>query len=374
MKLMTQRNVLGLSLASLLMTGCGGGGSGTANQTPTTPQLSVGVALEALADHSIVPAFRDVAQTAQNLQQKSSDFCQQTNETNLTDLQNEWKTFAKQWNRVMVYNFGPMNSSDNDTSNDFFQQMLYIESKFLKGNDYTSEVRTEIAQSIAGTQSLDKAYFDALAVTKVGILALESLLFESHLSPYSQIKTDIISDYQQHARKCQVLTGMATQATKHTTQFADKWQNSYRTIFVSGTLDDGNSSIAELLTKAQGHLDYIKSRKLQGTLDAQLADHAKENIKANIAEIRRLVFGTQSSDHSLAKQMLLNGNANASAVNSVEANLTQVENSLNAITGSLKTADLTALSSAIGLLDGNFKREIPDALGVTLGINFNDGD
>jgi hypothetical protein len=27
-----------------------------------------------------------------------------------------------------------------------------------------------------------------------------------------------------------------------------------------------------------------------------------------------------------------------------------------------------------GILDGNFKREIPDALGVTLGINFSDGD
>ena len=30
--------------------------------------------------------------------------------------------------------------------------------------------------------------------------------------------------------------------------------------------------------------------------------------------------------------------------------------------------------TAAGLLDGNFKREIPDALAVELGINFSDGD
>ena len=36
--------------------------------------------------------------------------------------------------------------------------------------------------------------------------------------------------------------------------------------------------------------------------------------------------------------------------------------------------DREGLAAAIGLLDGNLKREVPDALGVELGLTFTDGD
>lgn len=369
-----QKTLFSLALTALFIGGCGGGGSSNQPTTNEVPSVNLTTSLQQIADHSIIPAFKASADAAEGLEVQANNFCQQSDSIQLTRLQSAWKAFSLAWNRTMLYNFGPMNSSDGDSSNDFFAQMLYVESKFLKGNDYTNEVRAEIAQEIANNNPLDKAYFDQLGVTKVGILALESLVFETHKTPYEQNSEALLNDYAQHQRKCQVLQGMARQLSKHTRQFYTNWQNNYRNEFLSGNLSDGNSSIAELLTKAQGQLDYIKSRKLQGGLDAALADYAKENIQSSIDEIHRLVFGAQASDHSLADEMLRLSSSNSAAVNSVETNINQVQNSLKAISGSLKPADLTSLISAIGLLDGNFKREIPNALGVTLGINFNDGD
>ena len=58
----------------------------------------------------------------------------------------------------------------------------------------------------------------------------------------------------------------------------------------------------------------------------------------------------------------------------LEADVETVEANLAMAQAAAAAEDREALATAIGLLDGNLKREIPDGLGVDLGLNFSDGD
>jgi hypothetical protein len=51
-----------------------------------------------------------------------------------------------------------------------------------------------------------------------------------------------------------------------------------------------------------------------------------------------------------------------------------VETNLGAAMQAAAAENRSELAAATGLLDGNFKREIPDSLEVELGVNFTDGD
>jgi len=55
------------------------------------------------------------------------------------------------------------------------------------------------------------------------------------------------------------------------------------------------------------------------------------------------------------------------AIGSVKSNIAEIRQSI-------ENEDAAMLDIALGKLDGNFKREIPDGLEVELGINFTDGD
>jgi predicted lipoprotein len=51
-----------------------------------------------------------------------------------------------------------------------------------------------------------------------------------------------------------------------------------------------------------------------------------------------------------------------------------VRANLDAARAAAQAEDRDALITTLGALDGNLKREIPDALGVELGLTFSDGD
>ena len=57
-----------------------------------------------------------------------------------------------------------------------------------------------------------------------------------------------------------------------------------------------------------------------------------------------------------------------------QASVDTVKANIAAAKQALQDKDQAGYEAAIGLLDGNFKREIPTALSVSLGLNFSDGD
>ena len=108
-----------------------------------------------------------------------------------------------QWYRLSIYNFGPL---DDDL---IFPAYTFIDSLRLRGTDYTGTVRSEITADISGDFSLDDDYYALKTFNKVGLLALESVIFETASSEHSQVSENIIAEYQDQSRKCDVLKGLA---------------------------------------------------------------------------------------------------------------------------------------------------------------------
>jgi len=326
---------------------------------------SLNIALKNTIDDIIIPAITGFKTEATSLQDTAATFCGAASPANLSALQAQWRQLSLQWNRIVIYNFGPLND------NLIFPKINFIESMRQNGTDYTNTVRGELAARLGDTTTLDPTYFDSLSFTKTGMLALEVLIFEDSNGTHSTDPADVLANYQSNSRKCEYLLGMSRLLVRHADYVEHGWDTEYlntgkpfRDILLDGELEDGSEPVPALITAIQQHLDYVKKRKLEGILDAQIADYFYPRLLATLDAIETLLDGID--DHySFFDHM--NSSGYQDAVDTVRAG----------IAGARQFAtnqDRSNLAAAVGSMDGNFKREIPDSLNVTLGINFSDGD
>lgn len=350
------------ALPMFLLTACGGDRQ---NDSLNTTEGGLQATLNYTVDNEVVPAFTSFQSQTANTLSTAEAFCSTTDEPHLTQLQQAWTNLSYQWNQTAFYNIGPLND-DLITP-----RINYIESMRQRGTDYTNTVRSEIETQVSGSAPLNEAYFDNLSFTKTGLLSLEVLIFEDSRSGHSQAPSDIVSDYQANNRKCDYLLGMAAFVNRMSTTLSEQWLQSYQssgtpyaTLLKTGKLDDDSEPIPSLLTTIQQHLDYIKRRKLQGTLDAQLSGVFYQNILQMLDGIEAFL-NRRGETPSFFEYMEAGGYT--SAIETVKTNLAAAKQAA-------VDQDRSTLATYIGLLDGNFKREIPDSLAVSLSINFNDGD
>lgn len=330
---------------------------------------SLNIALNTAIANSIIPAVTGFNNELTTLQSRAAVFCTAKDATTLMAMQTQWRLLSEQWNRLSMYNIGPL-SKDLTL---FAPLINYIESMRERGIDYTSTVRSLVTDVISNTPTLNQAYFDALVSRRVGMLALEVLIFEDSMAVPSTSLTDIVTDYQTNTIKCDLLTGMVALMQRHAEIVVSGWQanfdnsgKSFTDILLDGELADAAESVPALIASIQLHLDYTKRRKLEtALLDARIAGHFYANIRATLDEIEVLLEGADPDSFTFFDHMLAGGYGD------------QVEIVRNTITVAKTAAvneDRVALITAIGELDGNFKREIPDGLNVVLGITFSDGD
>lgn len=361
---MTRTNIFALMMIPILgLTACGGGER--QNESVNTTEGGLQATLNHTVDSQITPAFSALHTRTQHVQTAANDFCTAPDMAGLQVLQQAWQNLSLQWNQTAYYNFGPLN--DDLIS----PRINFIESMRQRGTDYTGTVRAEIETQLNAQTPLNTDYFNGLAFTKTGLLSLEVLLFEDSRGDHSQAAADILEDYRLQPRKCDYLNGMADYVNRLAQTLNNEWQHAdqsghppYAAVFKNEQMQDDSEAIPTLLTSVQNHLDYIKRRKLQGVKDARLSGMFYQNILAMLDGIESLLKrnGAQPSFFSY----MASGGYNA-AIDTVETNLA-------AARAAARQQDDATLATYIGLLDGNFKREIPDSLAVTLGINFNDGD
>lgn len=60
--------------------------------------------------------------------------------------------------------------------------------------------------------------------------------------------------------------------------------------------------------------------------------------------------------------------------NGYDTNITTLKENMEFFKQSITEKNTVNFKGISGDLDGNFKRELPDALGAELGLNFTDGD
>lgn len=340
------------------------GGERANDPVVATPQ-SLTVTLEQAIDFSVIRAVDNFYSESNLLSSEANEFCALQDEESLLTLQDRWKALMLSWYRLASYNFGPLND-------DFvFPVYTFIDSLRLRGTDYTETLRLEIATNLSETHTLDEPFFSGRTFQRVGLLALELMIFETSSSAHSREQSEIVAEYQTVLRKCDLLLGFAGQIEKHATYIYEGWNvsfkgrsSSYKTLFLDSQLDDGSLPLTQLLVAVQEYLDYLRSRDVVN-LTAQISSYQWESLQASISEVEQLLEGTEKTTFSFFSIMSATGNEDA--VSLVRSNIATAHTAI-------KDKDSALLAMALGLLDGNFKREIPDSLDVDIGFNFTDGD
>ncbi|WP_221799985.1 imelysin family protein [Oceanobacter mangrovi] len=349
-----------VGLAGLMLTGCGGS---RANDEPTLSEGSIDKALEQMVDNTIIPAATGFAAEVTAFSESAEDFCAAPDSETLATLQQQWISMENRWYQLLPFNFGPLNDDV------VFPAYQYIDSFRVRGTNYTSTVRTQLASWIAADSTLNADFFDGKTFQYVGVLALEVLVFED--ADRSQLASDIVADFEADSRRCDALQGLAGSLQNKADYVVNGWTvdhldsgSSYRTMLLAGETDDGSEPLTELITSVQEFYDYLTQRDTVSNI-AQLADSSWQAMSASIDITSELLEGTDATTVSLFQLMEIGGNS--TDVETVRSNLTAAREAISA-------QDSTTFNSLAASLDGNFKREIPDGLDVSLGINFSDGD
>ncbi len=354
-----------MALAGCVDSGGAGGNLDTEAAVVVNPAVTLQAAIDQAVDNAIVPAVEDFLAAAQALDTAGVTFCAGPDAAKLEAMQASWRAAFEQWYRLSLYNFGPL---DDDL---VFPRYTFIDSLRLRGTDYLETVRNEIAADISATRVLDDGYFGGKTFQRVGLLALESAVFETSTPEHSTAPGDVIAEYRFQPRKCEVLEGLSGQLVAQASYFEQGWlvahkdsDLSYRSLFRDGQLDDGTAPLSQLLISVQAFLDYVQARRVV-VVAAPISRHTWESISATIDEVELLLRGSETTTDSFFGVMEATGNQNAVAA---------VEDSLVQVRQAIADRNIEMLEVSLGFLDGNFKREIPDSLEVELGINFSDGD
>ncbi len=362
-RLVTQHIALGLF--SLGLVACGGTRE---NDAAVLSQGSLDLAIQQLTDATIVTAAAGMAAEVEALSGYIPGFCAAPDATGLSQLQSQWQSTALAWHRLLPYNFGPLNDDL------IFPPYQFIDSYRPRGRDYTETVRTNVDGWLASDDALNSDAFTSLSFNQVGLLALEVVLFET-ATDQSSDAAEIVNEFTEQPRKCDVLAGLASALEQHTDGVRDGWSltyqdtgSPYRDLFLASELEDGSTPLVTLLTTAQEYLDYLQQRDAVSNV-AQLSANGQFDswalMSASIDSINDLLAGVADEQVSIFELMISSGNA--AAVATVQANIQQARDAITSL-------DSTSFNATAAALDGNFKREIPDSLDVSLGINFSDGD
>lgn len=355
-----------LLLSSLCVAAAGwlAGCDGTRpNDVASLTQESLDLAIEQVVDNTIIPATNDFLSASQDLSGSLEEFCAAPDRAGLETLQERWKTLATNWYGVLPFNFGPVNDDV------VFPAYLYIDSYRLRGTNYTETVRTEIDNLLASSDELNTSYFEGKTFQYVGLLALEVALFETAASQNSNLDA-VVAEFVSTPRKCELASGLAGLMEEKAQYIVDGWntsylegESSYRTLFLAGDLD-GSTPLVVLITSVQEYLDYLDARDTVNNV-AQLSANNWAQMSKGIDVIEELLEGTDASTVSLLG--LMDNSGNGTNADTVRANIAAAREAI-------ADQDSVSFNSMAAALDGNCKREIPDSLDVSLGINFTDGD
>lgn len=352
------------------------------SSTSTTPKTEIDIAVAEIIDNTVTPALDSFLQETETLTNLTASFCALDNklENDLTTLQAQWIATNNTWFKLSPYLFGPLTSKDFFTAEAFW----YIDSYRQRGNNYIATVRTDILDMLAGSEPLDSSVFSTKNFNKVGLLALEVLLFEtsgSHPQPLSQLTADITSEYQNTPRKCDILKGQANELNRRVAMIHNAWHKDYRDtgtgyrdLLVNKQLEStftenndidgtGTPAFTRLVVSTQQHLDFLTKRNIT-TQSAQLSNSVWQALAHTQISLQEFLAGTDQSNLSLYRMM----------DNGYDANISALKENMSFFKLSIEEKNTVNFKSFAADLDGNFKRELPQALNAELGLNFTDGD
>lgn len=368
---MSKPSFLFVFLATLFLTACGGTTSSSAYLELGNTELNM-AATEAI-DYTIIPAANRFQQQAQALVTSSASFCSDHNmtEDDLLALQQQWQATNYAWFELLPYRFGPM------INNEVLPSYIFIDYHRQRGSDSTDTIRANI-DSLITLNSGDEftTRLSQIGANGLGLLALEVVIFED-AAQQSKDPMDIIAEFQSTTRKCDVLAEFSQKLLRRAEDIQQGWTanyretgKSYRDLIIhnqlENALDDesGESAIKSIMVSIQEFYDYLAKRNVTTNV-AQLSATTWLALRRSLQSIEELLAGTEQTTISLSS--IMKNNRFKQTVLATEENLT-------ALALALEEKNTVNTQAIAGTLDGNFKRDIPEALNINLGLNFTDGD
>jgi hypothetical protein len=335
-----------LALA-IVLTSC----SAKEETAPSSSQILV----QEIADAQILVDLAALTKATRTLDKHAADFCEDPSGDGLTRLQKDWKKSANLWYRVQLFNFGP---ADVDPVLPLYS---FIDSLRPRGTIYTDSARLSQASWVDSAEELSEEFFQEQRFDDVGLVSLEVSLFDDE---------DLLTQYEDEARKCEVLLGLTGELNNRAEELLSGWAEDFDgsgvgfyELLQERKLPNGRYPLVEIILSAQAYADYLHKRHVV-TVAGQLSQTGWDLMTAAV----------QAIDDLLAQE-LEGGNifyymgklGDPASVSKVQADLEAAHNAI-------EEQDVEALEAALILIDGDFKREIPDALGIELGLNLTDGD
>lgn len=351
-----------LILLSLLsVTGCGG----TRENDPiAVTEDAIDNTLAQAVDERIILASSEFLLAADQLASDIDVLCDDPTDASLAAAQSQWRTTYNAWYALLPYNFGPL------TDDLVFPPYTFIDSLRLRGTEYSDTVRSAINNWVEGEQTLNDDFFAGQSFQNVGLLAVEIGLFEA-LDGTEAAPQELLDA----PRKCGVLKGLSGRLQASADHVYDGWANDYagtgtpfRSLFLNAELDDGSEPLTKLLTTVQENLDYVTNRNVI-VIATPAAEQNWAAALSLVTAIEALLEApTDAIDTTVFSFFELMEDAG------YDDDVATVRGNIAMGFDAISDQDISAFNAAIAALDGNFKREIPDGLEVSLGITFSDGD
>ena len=335
-------------LGICLLCGCAEGGGDNA-------PAPVDVLVEGIAKQQILVNVEAFASAAGDLHDAATQFCDAPADGDFSAVQSAWQHGAEAWYRVQLFNFGP---ADVDP---VLPAYSFIDSLRLRGTDYTDDLRNALARWRTGDEPLDSAFFAEQRFNDLGLLAVELALYDS---------ADLEAAYDGDARRCELLVGLTGDLRSRAESLRAGWIESYDggdtgflDLLLSAALPNGRLPLVQVLVSAQEYADYLHSRHVV-KLAGQASGTTWDLLDAGVGAIEALLTQDLKGGSVFYWMERLDGPEPVQAV----------REKLDATRAALEAQDADTLEATLAELDGCFKREVPDALQVELGLNFTDGD
>ena len=362
-------------VGSLLLTACGSDSSTTSKVLGSEADL----AAFQVAKDTIVPVVNAFKNQALLLDNQTDQFCSAGNTTqaNLLSLQLQWHETAKAWYQLLPFKFGPMEGGlDINIVEPVYAYVDYF--RFNKGNDLTLTVRNKIKEWVDGPipATITDDFIAEKSANLIGFLPLEVVLFET-TDTQSNVMIDVLNEFASAPRKCHLLGALTNQLLVQANIIQSGWVNnyantgkSYLEMLLNNELenaevnDDGKSAISKITVSVQDYFDYLKNRDVTEST-GQISNSIWQSVASSIESVEQVLSGTDATTLSLYQIMQNNGN---------DTDIAVIKQNIATLKTAIAEQNSTDFKAAAGVLDGNFKREIPDSIGVSLGLNFSDGD
>ena len=322
----------------------------------------------ALTDQLILPAFDRFQSSAAALEQQAKQFCSAPSEQGLQQTQQQWQQAMDSWQAIYPFNFDP--SFEGDMTLVAFQ----IDSKMMRGRNFSVAVDAMIENMMDDPSMAEPGFVGGLKFKFKGVLALEHLLFKTRGGKLGA--AEIVAEYQKNPGKCSYLTLIGSEVSGLSQEVQRIWK--------SGATSFKQSENARpwLINKSIETVAFTAQRKLEPSMaggdsaESWVSKTSLHNLRTNLTAVHQIFYPKQGSGY---------GAELAQKDTALEQRLSQQFSELLELLGQMESKSinqwlaedrhtLESLHAEIITLEKILKHEVTNALGITLGFNFNDGD